>query len=25
MPAMPAAWVFLTPRKRNSMRCIVST
>jgi hypothetical protein len=25
MPATPAAWVFLTPRKRNSMRCIVST
>ncbi|VTN69313.1 7-alpha-hydroxysteroid dehydrogenase [Klebsiella variicola] len=25
MPATPAAWVFLTLRKRNSMRCIVST
>ena len=24
-PATPAAWVFLTLRKRNSMRCIVST
>ena len=25
MPATPAAWDFLTPRKRNSMRCIAST
>lgn len=25
MPVTPAAWDLLTPRKRNSMRCIAST